>query len=115
MYVGLRSLRSQAKAYALLVWLVIRYNLWTLWPLKFLCPTVKIKRVTTQNKTLCLSALVLSKLYRMVRTFEAQNLGADTVEVLLLYSDNLRQSHHTRDSILVKNSKIPKSIEKKKL
>lgn len=71
--------------------------------------------VTTRNKNLCLSALVLSKLYRMVRTFEAQNLGADTVEVLLLYSDNLRQSHHTRDSILVKNSKIPKSIEKKKL
>ena len=51
----------------------------------------------------------------MVRTFEAQNLGADTIEVLLLYSDNRRRLHHTRDSILVKNSKIPKSIEKKKL
>ena len=41
---------------------------------------------------MCLSALVLSKLYKMVRTFEVQNLGADTVEVLLLYSDNLGQS-----------------------
>ena len=51
----------------------------------------------------------------MVRTFEAQNLRADTIEASLLYSDNLRQSHHTRDSILVKNSKIPKSIEKKKV
>ena len=51
----------------------------------------------------------------MVRTFEAKNLGADTADVLLLYSDNPRQSHHARDSILVKNSKIPKSIEKKKL
>ena len=51
----------------------------------------------------------------MVRTFEAQNFGADTVDVLLLYSDNLRQSHHARDSILVKNSKIPKSIEKKQV
>ena len=62
---------------------------------------------------MCLSELGLSKLYRMVRTFEAQNLGADTVEVLLLYSDNRRQLHHTRDSIFVKNSKIPKRIEKK--
>ena len=51
----------------------------------------------------------------MVRTFEAQNLRADTIEALLPYSDNLRQSHNTRDSILVNNSKIPKSIEKKKL
>ena len=51
----------------------------------------------------------------MVRTFEAQNLRADTIEALLPYSDNLRQSHNTRDSILVNNSKIPKMYWEKKV
>ena len=51
----------------------------------------------------------------MVRTFEAQNLGADTVEVLLLYSDNLRQSYHTRDSILVKKLENSKEYWEKKV